>query len=46
MQWYWWVLIAVAIAAFVVLKVKVGGSFLRAMKKKQDERLKRAEEDE
>jgi len=46
MAWYWWVLIVAGTAAFVVVKVKVSGSFMKSMKKRQDEKVKRAEEDE
>jgi len=46
MEWYWWVLIAVGVAAFVVVKTKVSGSFLRRMKEKQEQREKNMEDDE
>ena len=46
MEWYWWALIAAGAAAFVVLKVTVSGRFMKNMKKKRDEKLRRAEEDE
>ncbi len=46
MEWYWWVLIAAGVAAFVFIKVKVSGSFMRSMKERQNEKLNRAEEDE
>lgn len=46
MEWYWWALIGLGVVAFVIIKVKAGGSFMRSMKKRQEEKLKRAEEDE
>jgi hypothetical protein len=46
MEWYWWALIALGVAAFVFIKVKVSGSFMKSMKKRQDEKMKYMEEDE
>lgn len=46
MEWYWWVLIAVGGVAFVFIKVKASSSFLKSMKRRQEEKIKRAEEDE
>ena len=35
MEWYWWVLIVVAVAAFGYLKVKVWGKIMTSMKAKK-----------
>lgn len=45
MQWYHWVLAVVGLALFVYIKVKATGSFLRAMKRRQEERERLLEED-
>ena len=45
MKWYWWILIAAALAGIIFLKVKVGGAWLKKQKEKK-ERLKKLMEDE
>lgn len=46
MQWYWWILIAVGLVVLAMIKVKVGGAFLRGMKQRQETARRRLEEDE
>ncbi|MGI6357989.1 MAG: hypothetical protein ACOX2K_04755 [Bacillota bacterium] len=45
MQWYHWVLVVVGLALFVYIKVKAASSFLRAMKRRQEERERQLEEE-
>lgn len=45
MQWYYWVLIAVGVVMFGVLKVKLAGNYLKAMKQRQEARERGLEED-
>jgi len=45
MEWYWWVIIAAALAGFVFLKVKAGGAWLRKQKEKRELREKQMEDD-
>jgi|GEM_PF-411433 len=46
MEWYWWVLIALAAVAFVILKVKLGKAFLLKQKEKREARARLLEDDE
>jgi len=46
MQWYWWVLIGIAVVAIIVLKTKLAKAFLKNWKEKQQTREKLLEEDE
>ena len=46
MEWYWWVLIAAGLAGFVFVKIKVGGSWMRKRKEKEELRRRSAEEDD
>lgn len=45
MEWYWWVLIVVGVAALAVVKVKVGGAFLRRLERDREAARRRQEED-
>ena len=45
MAWYWWVIIAAALAGFLFLKVKVGGMWLRKQKEKRELREKQMEDE-
>jgi hypothetical protein len=36
MEWYWWVLAVLALTAFIFLKIKVGGAWLKKQKEKKD----------
>jgi len=46
MAWYWWVLIVVGLTAFVVLKVKVGGAWLKKQATRKKEKEKAMEQDD
>ncbi len=46
MEWYWWVLIILALAGFIFLKIKVGGAWLKKQKEKKDLRDKNREDEE
>jgi hypothetical protein len=46
MQWYWWILIGIAVVAFIPLKMKLTKAFLKNRKEKQQSREKLLEEDE
>ena len=45
MQWYWWVLIGLAVVLLVFLKVKVGGAWLKKQKEKKEHKERNLEED-
>ncbi|MBS4535658.1 hypothetical protein GOQ29_08500 [Clostridium sp. D2Q-14] len=46
MAWYWWVLIIVALAGFIFLKVKVGGAWMKKQKEKKERREKIMEDED
>jgi hypothetical protein len=46
MEWYWWVIIAAAIACFVLLKVKVGNAWMKKRQEKKHQREKTMEDEE
>ncbi len=46
MEWYWWVLIILALAGFLVLKVKLAGAWLKKRKEKKERREQALEDDE
>lgn len=46
MQWYHWALAVVGLVLFVYIKVKAAGHFLRAMKRRQEERERLWEDDQ
>ncbi|MBN1891926.1 MAG: hypothetical protein JW780_04030 [Clostridiales bacterium] len=45
MEWYWWVLIGVGVVGIVILKIKVGGAWLKKQKEKKEQREKMMEDD-
>jgi hypothetical protein len=45
MQWYWWVIIIAAVAAFIPLKMKLTKVFLKNQKDKQKAKEEMLEED-
>ena len=46
MAWYWWVLIVVGLTAFVFLKVKVGGAWLKKQAARKKEKEKAMDQDD
>lgn len=46
MEWYWWILIVVALAGFILLKVKLGGAWLKKQKAKKNQREKTMEDED
>ncbi len=38
MEWYWWILIGIGLIGIIILKVKVGGMWLKRQKEKQAQR--------
>ena len=45
MEWYGWVLIGVGVIGLAIIKVKVGGAWLKKQKEKKEQREKIKEED-
>jgi hypothetical protein len=45
MDWYWWLLIAVAVILIGFLKVKVGGAYLQRLQQRRALEQQRLEED-
>ena len=45
MEWYWWVLIGAGVIGLAIIKVKVGGAWLRKQKEKKEQREKMREDD-
>ncbi len=46
MQWYWYVLIFVALAGMVFVKIKVGGAWLKKQSEKKALREKALEDED
>lgn len=46
MEWYWWVLIALGLAIFAYVKIKVTGKVLNHMKRRQEEKERRMEDND
>lgn len=46
MEWYWWLLIIVALVGFIFLKIKVGGAWMKKQKEKKDRRKKIMEDED
>lgn len=46
MDWYWWVLIGLGLVAFGYVKIKVTGKVLNRMKKRQEEKERRMEDND
>lgn len=46
MAWYWWVLIALAVVAFAILKIKLSKAFLMKQREKREARARLLEDDE
>lgn len=46
MKWYWWVLIVVGLVLLAIIKVKVGGAWLRKQQEKKAQRDKLTEHDD
>lgn len=46
MEWYWWVLIVVGLVGLAIIKVKVGGAWLRRQQEKKAQRDKLTDSDD
>lgn len=46
MAWYWWVLIAAGLVGFIFLKIKVGGSWMKKRKAKEERRAASYEDED
>ena len=46
MEWYWWVLIVVGLVGLAIIKIKVGGAWLRKQREKNVQQEKLTEHDD
>lgn len=46
MEWYWWVLIILALAGLLFLKVKATGAWMKKQQQKKQQRKKTMEDED
>jgi hypothetical protein len=46
MDWYWWILIIAALTGLIILKVKVGGAWMKKQKIKKELHEKNMEDED